>query len=1079
MRLFFIMMFVSIGLTHAASSSAQTIIFNNEKSTLTIEDVLNKIEEQSDYTFFYNPKQIDVKRRTNVSANKKEISIVLNELFKNTNISYTFRDRSIILSSKETPKTSSNLTNSPQKDIAGIILDVFNDPIVGASISIENTSAGTLSDIDGRFSLPVAVGQKVRISYLGFLPQEIEIQENTSLPLQITLKEDFQKLDEIVVVGYGVQKRSDLSGSISTVTAEKINSIPTSNVAEMLRGAAAGLHVTLGSAAPGGSSTIQIRGKRSLTATSNPLFIVDGVPMAGIDDINSNDVTSIEVLKDAAAQSIYGARAASGVILVTTKRGVSGKPRINYSSYLASQSLDRNFEFYKGDEWAAYRKEAYYNAYQEYDEFTAFKGYMRDVLKSKEYVDWEKLMISSAWQHKHDLSIQGGGEKTMYALSLGYYYQDGMVMKSDFERMSGRLNIDHQLFRNVKIGSNIMFSKSWQQTADGTFNSFITMPPLAVVYAEDGSLLEDVTGAGESHINPLWNISNSENTTKIDRLHINMFVDWKIFDWLSFRSNASLSNRYLKDGLYQGVNHASARNYGGRAVVSSSENNDYLLENIFNLEKSFTSNHKLDATLMHGVSVIKWHKTGHSATGFPTDDLGAGGISAANEYGAPAWELSDRKLLSYLGRVRYNLFEKYLFTAALRIDGASVFGKNNKYGYFPSAAFAWRASEESFLKDVDFLSNLKLRLSYGRTGNQAVGPSKSLGLTEKYYTQFGEKMDVGYLPDSELYNPDLKWETSTTFNTGLDFGFIDGRLSGSFEFYDIQTTDLLVLRSIPHLLGYKNQMVNLGHVQNRGIEITLNTIPIKTKNFSWNFDVLFAKNNNKIKKIDGSRDENGDYKNDISNKWFIGHAINAYYDYAFDGIWQLDDDIANSHMPTATPGSIKLKDVNNDGKLTEDDRIVIRRDPKWTATLSTGFKYRNLDLSADFYISHGGYIYNTYLDTFSNGGDMTGKRNGIRRDYWTTKNPSNTAPAPNMVQMPANMSALAYERASYMRLRNVTLGYNVPNSFTRKFLANNLRIYGRLTNFWTKTDVRSYSPEQTPGNYPEPKTVLFGLNVTF
>lgn len=1079
MRLFFIMMFISIGLTHATNSSAQTINFRNNKSTLTIEDVLKKIEEQSDYTFFYNPKQINVKQRTSVTANNKKISVVLDELFSNTNITYTFRDRSIILSSRTTSKVGGNLEINSLKNIEGVILDIFDEPIIGASISIEGTTVGTLSDTDGHFSISVAVGQKIRISYVGFLTQEIEIQENTRSPLQIKLKEDFQKLDEVVVVGYGVQKRSDLSGSISTVTSEKINSIPTSNVAEMLRGAAAGLHVTLGSAAPGGSSKIQIRGKRSLTASSDPLFIVDGVPMAGIDDLNSNDVTSIEVLKDAAAQSIYGARAASGVILVTTKRGITGKPRINYSSYIASQSLDRNFEFYNGEEWAAYRKEAYYNAYGEYDEATAFKGYLRDVLKSKEYVNWEKLMISSALQHKHDLSIQGGDEKTKYALSLGYYNQDGMVMKSDFERVSGRLNLDHQLFKNVKIGTNFMFSKSWQQTADGTFNSFITMPPLAVVYAEDGSLIEDVTGAGESHINPLWNISNSKNTTGINRLHINMFVDWKIFNWLSFRSNASMSNRSLKDDLYQGINHATARSLGGRAVVSSSENEDYLLENIFNLEKHFTDNHKLDATLMQGVSLIKWQKTGHTATGFPNDDLGAGGIGAANEYGAPIWELSDRKLLSYLGRIRYNLFEKYLFTAALRIDGASVFGKNNKYGYFPSASFAWRASEENFLKNVDFLSNLKLRLSYGKTGNQGVNPYKSLGLTEKYYTQFGEEMEVGYLPDSELYNPDLKWETSTTFNTGIDFGFIDGRISGSLEFYDIQTTDLLVLRSIPNTLGYKNQMVNLGHVQNRGIEITLNTIPIKTKDFSWNFDVLFAKNNNKIKKIDGVRDENGNYKNDVNNKWFIGHAINAYYDYDFDGIWQLDDDIANSHMPTATPGSIKLKDVNGDGKLTEEDRVIIRRDPEWTATLSTGFKYKDFDLSADLYISHGGYIYNSYLETFANGGDMTGKRNGIRRDYWTTRNPSNTAPAPNMVQMPANMSALAYEDASYVRLRNVTLGYNVPRSFTRKFLVNDLRIYGRLTNFWTKTDVRSYSPEQTPGNYPEPKTVLFGLNITF
>ncbi len=946
-------------------------------------------------------------------------------------------------------------------------------------MSLADNMKATYTDIEGAFTLAVANGERLQISFIGY--QTCDVTVNTASTENVfTLKEDFQQLDEVIVVGYGTQRRSDVTGAIASVSAEKLNVMPTTSVGEMLRGAAAGVQVTLNSAAPGSSSSVLIRGRRSLSGDNAPLYIVDGVPMTSIDDINSNDIASLEVLKDASSQSIYGARAANGVILVTTKRGLSGKPKLSYNGYVAVQDINRNFEFYNGPEYAAYRKEAYIQAFGTYDEASCLTGFMKEVNDSDKWVDWEKLMIRPAFQQKHDLLLQAGTEKTKYALGLGVYTQDGMVLSSGFNKLSGRLNIDQKITRTFSMGANISYSRAWKQTTDGSFTNFITMPPLAKVYEDDGvTLRKDVTEAGESHYNPLWNIRNSNNRSTVDSYVINLFADWKIYKDLSYRFNASMSGRNVNSGSYLGIDHTTGQNTQGKATVTTSANFDYLLENILNYSKEFKGGHNFDATLMQSINAITWRSVSISGTGFANDDLTFNAIGSAQEHGVPSYQLSERRMVSFLGRVRYNYKDRYLFTAALRVDGSSVFGASHKFGYFPSASFAWRASEESFLKDVDWLSNLKLRLSWGQVGNQGVSPYTTLGLADKYLYEFGVTPGVGYLPDSSLPNPNLKWETSTSANIGVDFGFFGGRLGGSLEFYNTLTTDLLIYKSLSQSTGYVNQLVNLGKVRNRGVELTLNTVPVKVKDFQWNVDLTFAKNQNRILKIDGSLDSDGKPANDINNKWFIGESMHVYYDYAFDGIWQQGDDISGSHMPDATPGSIRVKDTDGNGTINDNDKVIMRRDPDWVGTIATSFHYKGIDLSAELYISMGGTMHNPYLTDFSTGGDMTGKRNGIRRDYWTINNPSNTAPAPNMTQVPAYMNSLGYQDASYVRLRNVQLGYTFPERLSKRIAMQKLRLYVTCTNLWTKTEVLGYGPEQTPGDYPEPRTMLFGLNITF
>ena len=1059
-----------------AQSDAQITV--NLKSR-PISMVLTEIEGQCGLSFFYSEEVMDPSIKVSLSVFEEPLSKVLEQLFQPLGLTYSIEDKTILLS-------KAIIANAPEESrpktpsFVGRVLDLNGEAVYGAAIVSMEGGSYALADMDGYFTVPAKEGEKFKLTCMGFTDLIVSAKLGDDAQTFV-LKEDFQMLDELVFVGYGSQRKSDITGAITSIKAEELNKMPTVSVGEMLRGTAAGVQVKMNSAEPGGSSSVLIRGRRSLSADNSPLYIVDGVPMGGMDDINAFDIESMEILKDASSQSIYGARAANGVILITTKRGIEGKVKVSYDGYMSVQGIDRNCEFYNGEEWAAYRKEAYIQAFGTYDEASCFPGIMGEVLKSGEFVNWEELMIHKALQQKHDILVQSGNESTKFVVGLGLYQQDGMVINSGFDKVSARINIDHKISKNLSIGANLNYVQSWKQTADGTFNTFISMPPLAKVYEDDAQTLrKDVTEAGESHYNPLWNINNSEYRTNIVRQLYNVFLDWKIVDGLTYKLNTSMTSRAVDTDTYLGRNHTSCLSAGylGKATVSRSLNNDYLLENILSYNIDFKSVHHIDATLMQSLNVIDYKSMSINGTDFANDDMSYKAIGSALNYGVPSYGLSNRKMLSFLARARYNYDDRYLFTAAVRVDGSSVFGKNHKFGCFPSVSFAWRINKENFLNNVDWLSNLKLRLSWGQVGNQGVSPYTTLGLTEKYLTEF-DKTAIGYLPDTTLSNPELKWETSTSMNAGLDFGFFNGRISGSLELYQTDTDDLLIYKSLSNSTGYVNQLVNLGAVQNKGVELTLNTVPLSIGDFEWMLNFTYSKNVNRIIRIDDRVDENGNPLNDVNNKWFIGQPMNVYYDYAFDGIWQIGDEISNSCMPDANPGDIKVKDVKLDNTINADDRVIFNRDPDWIGTIVSTFEYKGIDLSLELYASVGGYIYNEYLTSFNTGGDMTGKRNGLRRNYWTVNNPSNEAPAPNMTQAPAYIAALGYQDATYFRLRNIQLGYTFPKNVTKALSIQRLRLYATFTNVWTKTEVLGYGPEGNTGAYPEPRTALIGVNLTF
>lgn len=1075
------MLAASLLLCFAWSAHAQQRQLTISATRQPLAEVLKSIETQTGYSIFYNAASFDAAKLVSIKSSDEDVLAVLNRLFDGMGIQANLIDGGIVLSTENVqaaPKPQQSVSSKLQ--VSGTVVDKDGLPVIGAGIaSSVDKAVVAVTDMDGKFNLSASKGDVLKINAMGYQESIISVSGKLA-GLIITMAEDVQLLDEVIVVGYGVQKRSDITGAISSVNSEKAKGIPTVSVAEMLRGSAPGLQINIGSAEPGGTSSVLIRGRHSLSGDNAPLYIVDGVPMTSIDDVNANDISSIEVLKDASSQSIYGARAANGVILITTKRGSAGKTKVSYDGYVAVQTNNRNFHFYNGEQWAAYRHEAFFNAYGYYDRDECFRGVMGDVLESGNEINWEDIMIKPALQNSHNILVQAGTGKTKIAAGLGWYGQDGMVSPSSFEKVSGRLNIDQKLSENVNFGTNISYMRSWRTTADGSFSSFVTMPPLAVVYDAEGNLKEDVTEAGESHTNPLWNIMNSDNSTIQNRLIINAFLDWKIVKGVSYRLNASMSQRDVESHSYLGLKHTTGKNTQGSASTSTSNSADYLVENILNFNYDFTKDHHFDATLMQSINYITWKKIGYTATGFANDDLSYNAIGNALDYGKPSYELSERQLASFLARARYNYKGRYLFTLSTRVDGSSVFGQSHKWGVFPSAAFAWRVNNEPFMQSTKhWLSNLKFRASVGQVGNQGVTPYTTLGNANSYYYRFGNEVGIGYLPSTALYNPNLKWETSTTYNVGFDFGFLKDRINGSIEFYDTETSDLLVEKSINQVLGYTTQMVNLGRVQNSGIEFSLNSAVISTKDLAWNVNLSLAHNRNRIRKISGEKDANGNYVNDINNKWFIGYPVNVYYDYQFDGIWQNDDDIASSHMPTATPGSIKIADTNGDNTVDEKDRVIMQRDPYLIGSLGTSLSFYGFDLSADMNVSLGGTFYNSYLTTFGNGGDMTGKRNGIRRNYWTKYNPSNEAPAPNMTQAPAYISSLGYQDASYIRLRSVTLGYTFRPELISRLRLSSLRLYLSATNVWYYTKVLGYGPEQNPGSYPEPRTVLFGMKLSF
>lgn len=964
-----------------------------------------------------------------------------------------------------------------QQSIEGVVLDENDSPLLGVNIFVKGTANGVTSDFDGNFQIAVNLGETLVFSSIGFKTQELTVSSYDQL--SVVLIEDAESLDEVIITGYGSQKKSNVIGSVVSVDVEEANKLPTTNVSELLRGRAAGVQVNLGDARPGGNSSIVIRGNVSVAGGNNPLIIVDGLPFDSLNDISPDDIASIEILKDASATAIYGARASNGVVLITTKSAKEGEARFNYHGYLTSQTIQRNFNLYSGQQFVNLRREA--NRNRRTGEYLSdgiiFSRFEREAINDNSFINWEDLVLNDARIENHTLSVSKGSEKTKYYSSLTYFKQDGIIPNSKFDRLSFKLNLNQKLTDKIGLDAIINYQDSKQDKETGGLN-FTTITPLAKPFDEEGNIVKYYLGPTDTtYVNPLWDQEESTDNSRTNLFDLSLRLNIDLLPNLKYTLKTFQRNRHLNQGVYRSSQHSQGdEGIQGVGVLIDSKYTQSLLENILFYTPNVGANHSLDLTAVQSVDEQKSQYTQLDKSGFTNDNLLYNGL--ATELLNNVRNVSRRRILSFMSRVRYSYKDKYLLEATMRADGSSVFAENQKWGYFPAVSTAWKMHKDLNL-NPDIVNQLKLRVSMGATGNQGINSLESLGVADFTPYVFGAQVVGGSTASSRLPNPDLKWETTTTANLGLDFGLFRNRLTGTIEAYQANTTDLLLDRSIASSTGYDVIRFNVGELQNRGIEFTLNGSLFTTDDFSWDASFMASSNKNEVISLTGERDSEGNFIDipSSSGRLSIGQSINNIWLPQYDGIFQEGDDIAGSGIPTAQPGDVRVIDQNEDGQIDNRDNVFTNTDPQWFGSFTSTIRYKNFDLFMDFYTVQGATRINSVL---ANGELWKGSINGIVTPYYTPEYPSTEYPRPKPITH-AHLYSFAVRDASYIRLRTLSLGYNIPKSLLSNINVKSGRIYFTGTNLVTLTDFKSYSPEQDlfNGVFPETMNLTVGVNFEF
>ncbi|MGQ7947535.1 SusC/RagA family TonB-linked outer membrane protein [Flavobacterium sp. WC2509] len=979
-----------------------------------------------------------------------------------------------------------NSMNAQQKTISGKVFDNTKIPLPGVNVVIKGGKS-TQTDFDGSFTIEANPNTIILFRYIGMDDVSITVGNRTNL--NVTLNPSSQSLDQVIVVGYGTKKKSDIISSVASVKTTDMLKVATSDVGEMLRGKAAGVQVTLADGGPGSSSSIQIRGKKSINGSNDPIVIADGVVIGNINDINANDIASLEILKDAAAQSIYGARASNGVILITTKRGKTGKVKVSYNGYSGIETVNRNFDIYNGEEFAQLKREAFRTANGGVygPDTSVFTSQELESVQSGKYIDWDKYMLTTGVTNNHSISLSSGTDQTSVFTSLNYINTKGVIPNSDFNKVAMRINVDQKVRDWLKVGMNasLQYSESNRPNVGNVLNNAITTSPLGKIYNDDGTFRQYPGGVQETP-NPLIDLYET-NTNEVNRNDMmNVFLDINLLKGFTYKLNASRRSYNIKGMGYNSTKSLSglANSGQGSGNIYFRDNVEYQLSNIFNYNFKVAEKHHFGTTAVYEITSSEYNEFKNTAAKIPNDDLGIYGLASAYS-NTPTIAGNEKSLVSFAGRFEYDYANKYYFTASGRADGSSVFGENNKWGYFPAVSAAWNVYKEDFIIDhAPVISNLKLRASYGKVGNQPSGPYQSMAISDEMDYYVDSKKEIGYAPGVQLSNPDLKWETSTQLNLAVDFGFFQNRLSGTVEAYNTDTSDLLIMEKLDPSSGYEKKLSNIGKVNNKGLEVTLNSELIKKKDFSLNLGLSFTKNKNEIVSIYG-KDTNGDGKedDDVANSWFIGKPIDVYYQYKANGLYQEGENIpVDAGTPALQPGDIRLidNDPNNGPKPDPNvDKFITSKLPDWYGTVSLSMKYKRFDFSADVYTVQGVVKNNLYLYDYVAGGSLRGVKNGLKVDYWTPENPGGNWPRPRVGNDPANISALGLQDASYIRLQNISAGFTFPQDVIQSIGMTNMRLYLTGSNLVTITDFQSYSPEKSVGDYPEPVTFVIGLQVGF
>lgn len=999
-------------------------------------------------------------------------------------------------------------TNQGNLTIKGTISDKTG-PIIGANVIIKGTTNGVITDIDGNFTLEnVKKGDILQVSFIGYSTKEIKISNNNNLHIQ--LDEDTQSLEEVVVVGYGSQRKSDLTGGVTAVGEDKLGLVSTNNLMDKLAGQIPGLNISTGNAQPGEDQTLRIRGNNSLTASNDPLIVMDGIPYSGsLGDIDPDIIESMSVLKDASSAAIYGSRGSNGVILIQTKKGRQGKATVTYKGQVGMAETERRLDMMSGDEYLQYLYD--YNHLKNgipYDQLTPESVLGADELanyKAGRTIDWQDKMFRQALVTNHQISLTGGTESTTYMASISRLRQDGVVRNTGMKRTNISLNINQNLGKWLKIGMSMQAIQKEYGGELPYLEAGLKMSPFGTYSDEEGNLEYYPMSRNTLFYNPMSDCDAIEDKTNRN-VFISTFADITLpVKGLSFRTIFGYNYRNNFVGTYYGRNTLTGSKVDGAASIENTHYWDYTWENILKYENTF-GKHKIDATGLFSIQETSKQYSKQSAESFVNDEGGYHNMAGGEKNKSLSSSLTETALLSYMIRLNYAYAGKYLLTLTGRSDGYSAFGANNKYAFFPSAAAAWNISSEEFMENTrNWLDMMKLRVSYGANGNQGINAYQTLdrlSLTQYIWGDGGNTVNGVYLPTNGVGNPNLKWETTYTFNTGIDFGLFNGRLSGNIDFYIANTKDLLMNRTVPYMNGYRSILDNIGQTRNVGVEFALNSINIETKDFLWKTNVNFSLNRDKIIKLQ----ENG--KDDITNKWFIGEPTNVYYDYNVIGTWQTDDprwkclvekdnagniisekwgyytDDWKEIQKGAEPGSAKLEDVDGDGVITADDKKIIgSKLPSFLMSMTNNFTYK------DFYMS---FVLNGVFGQWRQMHDQNFDRwmpefNYLSdMNYWTESNPTNEMTSPSYVPYEKHSF---YKKMNYVQLKNITIGYNIPKTFTQKLGITSARVDVSVNNVCTFSNIKNaLNYDNAKANddekgvvvgYPTARSYMLGLNVTF
>jgi len=1045
-------------------------------SNQSIKEILHTIEKNSDVRFVYSSRIINSERKVSVALNNTTLGQVLNKLLLPLQIKYEISGRQIVLDVAEPIEETTQVVEEmipADISVSGKITDESGSALAGVNIIIKGTRTGTTSDDKGFYK--IAVPKKTNslvYSFVGYKSTEKLVGEQTIINVQ--LQPENNALDEVVVVGYGQVQKRDLTGSVVSIKETQITSTPVTNVLETLQGKVAGMDLTRSSGESGASLNFSIRGNRSLNASNQPLILVDGVQYGSYIDINPNDVASIEVLKDASSTAIYGSRGANGVILITTKNGKAGKTKVEFNNYYGLNLLSDYQQVTNSQQFVAMQREAYRAAGQwnsTADDAKIFNVLLPNIQKGVN-TNWADLMLHNGSVQNNHLAISGGNEKTKFRLSSEFFDERGLLKYDELKRFVQHLNLDHQIFSNLKVGMVLNFNSSTQQRRNTSFWNLIKNSPLGEPYEADGSI-KTYPFPGNLTYNPLLDEdpANYNNETSSSRIFMLGYADWNILKDLSLRSSFNVDMFNSQQGIFEGKNTTLAGVNSGysRSALIDQRNRNWTWENVLNYNKTF-KDHTLNT--MVGTSMISYRTVNFSAEGKdqPFSSALFYNLGTNTRDIITNSSLTESSLASFFGRINYKFKDRYFVTGSVRFDGASVLAPGKKWASFPSLALAWRPLAESFLANSNIqntLSEFKVRASYGVSGNSAISPYQTQGGLSRVAFSFDENPAFGYWPKL-LANQDLGWEKTATLNFGLDFGILKNRITGTIDYYTTNTSDLLMDRILPSLTGYSTTVANVGKTKTRGLDVVISTHNVHTKKFSWSTDLNFATFKEEIVQLSVGGD-------DVAKAWFVGKPLRVFYDYEKAGIWQTSEkDEAAKYGKT--PGEIKVKDQNGDGKITaSDDRVVLgQASPKWSGGITNYFTYGDLSLSVLVYARVGQTIASDYLGYYYPGGTTAVV------DYWTPSNPTNSYPQPYLNRTDQYISTLKYIDGSFWKIKDIRLSYNLPKSLLKKTPLSNVTIYSTAKNFFTFSKIANYDPERGGSvDFPLTKQLVFGLNASF